>query len=70
MERFLAMHILILIVLSESLNDPASKVLPYIPIILLVIIGIYIFNLVIGLIPIFTTIIKTPASILSRYDVD
>lgn len=41
-----------------------------IPIILLVIIGIYIFNLVIGLIPIFTTIIKTPASILSRYDVD
>ena len=41
-----------------------------IPIILLVIIGIYIFNLVIGLIPIFTTIIKTPASILSRYDID
>lgn len=41
-----------------------------IPIVLLVIICIYIFNLVIGLLPVFTTIIKTPASILARYDLD
>lgn len=34
------------------------------------IILVMIFNLVVGLIPVFTTIIKTPAQILSRYDVD
>lgn len=34
------------------------------------IILVILFNLVVGLIPVYTTIIKTPAQILSRYDVD
>ena len=39
-------------------------------IVLLTIIFIYIFNLIIGLLPVFNTIRKTPSSILSRHDVD
>ncbi len=31
---------------------------------------VYLFNLVVGLLPVFNTIRKTPAAILSRYDVD
>ena len=41
-----------------------------IPIITLTIIFIYFFNLLIGLLPIFNTLRKTPAQILSRYDLD
>ena len=37
---------------------------------LLCIILLYLFNIVIGLIPVFNTIRKTPASILSRHDLD
>lgn len=39
-------------------------------IVLLSIIFVYIFNLIIGLIPIFNTIRRRPASILSRHDLD
>ena len=38
--------------------------------IVITIIFIYLFNLVIGLLPVFNTIRKTPASILSRHDLD
>ena len=38
--------------------------------ILLSVVSIYIFNLFIGLFPIFNTLRKTPASILARHDVD
>lgn len=41
-----------------------------IPIIVLTIVFIYLFNLLIGLLPVFNTLRKTPASILSRYDLD
>ena len=37
---------------------------------LISIILVYIFNLVFGLLPVFNTIRKTPAQILSRHDVD
>lgn len=41
------------------------------PLVLLIaIISIYIFNIIIGLIPVFNTVRKTPASILSRHDLD
>ena len=39
-------------------------------IVLLSIIFVYIFNLIIGLIPVFNTIRRRPASILSRHDLD
>ena len=39
-------------------------------VILLCIILLYIFNIVIGLIPVFNTMRKTPAAILSRHDLD
>ena len=39
-------------------------------IVLLTIIFIYIFNSIVGLLPVFNTIRKTPSSILSRHDVD
>lgn len=39
-------------------------------VILLCIILLYLFNIVIGLIPVFNTMIKTPAQILSRHDLD
>lgn len=39
-------------------------------IVLFTILFIYIFNLIIGLIPVFNTIRKTPATILARYDVE
>ena len=39
-------------------------------IILVTIIFIYIFNLIIGLLPVYKTIRKTPANILSRHDLD
>ena len=38
--------------------------------ILIAIIFVYLFNLLIGLLPIFTTIKNPPAKILSRYDLD
>ena len=38
--------------------------------IVITIIFIYLFNLLIGLLPVFNTIRKTPASILSRHDLD
>ena len=38
--------------------------------ILLSVVSIYIFNLFIGLFPIFNTLRKNPASILARHDVD
>ena len=38
--------------------------------IVITVIFIYLFNLVIGLLPVFNTIRKTPASILSRHDLD
>ena len=40
------------------------------PIITLTLIFIYLFNLLIGLLPVFNTLRKTPAQILSRYDLD
>lgn len=39
-------------------------------ILLLTIAFIYVFNLIIGLIPVFNTVRKTPASILARYDLE
>lgn len=39
-------------------------------IIIISIIFIYLFNLIVGLIPVFTTIRKTPAQILARHDLD
>ena len=41
-----------------------------ISVILLCIILLYLFNIIIGLIPVFNTIRKTPASILARHDLD
>ncbi len=41
-----------------------------IPLMLFVIVSNYIFNLVVGLIPVFNTTRKKPAAILSRYDID
>ena len=41
-----------------------------IPLITTTIIFIYIFNLTIGLLPVFNTLRKTPAQILARYDID
>jgi len=41
-----------------------------ISVIILCIILLYLFNIIIGLIPVFNTIRKTPASILSRHDLD
>jgi len=41
-----------------------------ISVIILCIILLYLFNIVIGLIPVFNTIRKTPANILSRHDLD
>lgn len=41
------------------------------PLVLIIaIISIYIFNIIVGLIPVFNTVRKTPASILSRHDLD
>ena len=41
------------------------------PLVLLIaIISVYIFNIIVGLIPVFNTVRKTPASILSRHDLD
>ncbi len=39
-------------------------------IILLSVIVVYVFNIVVGLLPVFMTIRKTPAQILSRIDAD
>ena len=39
-------------------------------VIILCIVLLYLFNIIIGLIPVFNTIRKTPASILSRHDLD
>ena len=41
-----------------------------IPLMIFVIIFNYIFNLIIGLMPVFNTTRKKPAAILSRYDID
>lgn len=41
-----------------------------IPLVIIAIIFVYIFNLLIGLFPVFNTIRKTPAQILARYDLD
>lgn len=41
-----------------------------IPLMLFVIVANYIFNLIVGLMPVFNTTRKKPASILSRYDID
>ena len=40
------------------------------PVLIFSIVLIYLFNIIIGLLPVFTTIRKTPAAILSRTDVD
>ena len=40
------------------------------PVVLIAIIFIYLFNLIIGLFPVFNTIRKTPATILARHDID
>lgn len=40
------------------------------PVLIFSIILIYLFNIIVGLLPVFTTIRKTPAAILSRTDVD
>ena len=34
------------------------------------ILTVYLFNSIVGLIPVFTTMRKTPAAILARHDVD
>ena len=39
-------------------------------ILIITIVFIYLFNMIVGLIPVFNTLRKTPASILSRYDLD
>ena len=39
-------------------------------VVLISILFVYVFNLVIGLIPVFNTIRRKPASILSRYDLE
>ena len=39
-------------------------------VLLLCILIVYIFNIFVGLIPVFNTIKKTPAEILARYDLD
>ena len=41
-----------------------------ISVIIICIILLYLFNIIIGLIPVFNTIRKTPASILARHDLD
>lgn len=49
----------------------ASKyVMINVPILVLTIIAVYVFNLIIGLLPVFNTIRKTPAAILARYDLE
>ena len=48
----------------------ASMYMVNIVTILTSIILVYIFNLVVGLLPVFTTIRKTPAQILSRQDIN
>ena len=41
-----------------------------IPMMITTIIFVFVFNLLIGILPVFNTLRKTPASILSRYDLD
>ncbi len=41
-----------------------------IPTVLLSVLIVLVFNLVVGLIPVYNTIRKTPARILARFDVD
>ena len=56
-------------VLSD-INYVARNYVMNISVIILCIVLLYLFNIVIGLIPVFNTIRKTPASILSRHDLD
>ena len=55
--------------LSESLYFEDTLYFS-IPLMIFVIVGNYIFNVVIGLMPVFNTTRKKPAAILSRYDID
>ena len=52
---------------SNRVYQNPTKLLFLIPI--GVIIFVYLFNIIIGLIPIFNVVRKTPAQILARYDI-
>ena len=55
----------------EAIKDlPFMKFKMNLTITLLAIIFIYIFNLLVGLLPVFKVLRKTPAQILSRQDLD
>ena len=56
-------------VLSD-INYVARNYVMNISVVVLCIALLYIFNIVIGLIPVFNTMRKTPASILARHDLD
>ncbi len=56
--------------LSSSDLFPSGIISYNIFIVIITMIFIYIFNLIIGLLPVFNTVRKTPASILARHDLD
>ena len=59
-------------VLSKVVNIPflGSKFLLNINVLLISLIIIYGFNIIVGLLPVFNTMRKTPAQILSRSDIE
>ena len=54
----------------SSVRYVASNYVVNINVVILCIVMLYVFNIVVGLIPVFNTIRKTPASILARTDVE
>lgn len=60
----------ILKTLNSSTLFPSGIIAYNIFIVIITMIFIYIFNLIIGLLPVFNTVRKTPASILARHDLD
>ena len=54
----------------SKINYLNSMFMVNIPIYLISLLLILLFNLIVGLLPVFNTIRKTPAQILSRFDVD
>ena len=54
----------------SSVRYVASNYVVNINVVILCIVMLYVFNIVVGLIPVFNTIRKTPASILAKTDVE
>lgn len=56
--------------LLSDISYISSNYVMNIYVLLLCIFVVYIFNILVGLIPVFNTIKKTPAEILARHDLD